>query len=372
MSSLISHSQLVAAKRLLYMTHLAIGDFIYQGVWLNALKAKYPHLVIDIWFDDCRRRPHSWAAGRNKLLCELLEAEGSFDVVHPIVSDITARQTQIDLAKNRDYDLIVFIGKNRSEQFAKVARQISSSAFIVAAKSKPLNNFLAKWWYFSKLDGNFSYERFAARNAHVTQLYRECFRKVFGLTMEDTQGRQFLEVQFDPRYQSQARELIGSYGRGDSKKLVVFVNHLSTSSKKDYPWDQLRKVLLTLNDRYENLAFIISTAPDKFEQISSFIKKDRLLGALEIGSFTATESFFQLPALMAECDIVISVDTATTHLAASLGKPQVAIMANGQKLWQPLGDSLILEGNGKASSVTAAQVVEAFDQLYIEHVSKNR
>ncbi len=52
MSSLINHKQLTNASRLLYMTHLAIGDFLYQGVWLNALKAKYPHLTIDVWFDD--------------------------------------------------------------------------------------------------------------------------------------------------------------------------------------------------------------------------------------------------------------------------------------------------------------------------------
>ena len=67
---------------------------------------------------------------------------------------------------------------------------------------------------------------------------------------------------------------------------------------------------------------------------------------------------------MAECDVVITVDTATSHLAASLGKPQVAIMADDVKLWQPPGDSLILEGNGKASSVAPSRVVEAFSRQY--------
>ena len=128
MSSLISHDQLVNARRLLYMTHLAIGDFIYQGVWLNALKEKYPHIAIDIWFDDCRRKPHSWAAGRNKTLGEWLETDGSFDTIYPIVSDLAERKAQIAAASSKGYDLIVFVGKNRSEQFAKIARQISSWA----------------------------------------------------------------------------------------------------------------------------------------------------------------------------------------------------------------------------------------------------
>jgi ADP-heptose:LPS heptosyltransferase len=67
---------------------------------------------------------------------------------------------------------------------------------------------------------------------------------------------------------------------------------------------------------------------------------------------------------MAECDITISVDTATTHLAAALDKPQVAMMADDVKLWQPPGDGLILEGSGKASTITPAQVVAAFSELY--------
>jgi ADP-heptose:LPS heptosyltransferase len=62
--------------------------------------------------------------------------------------------------------------------------------------------------------------------------------------------------------------------------------------------------------------------------------------------------------------VTITVDTATSHLAASLDKPQVAIMADDVKLWQPPGDSLILEGDGKASSITPDQVVEAFDTQY--------
>jgi ADP-heptose:LPS heptosyltransferase len=60
MTSLISHRQLTDARRLLYMTHLAIGDYIYQGVWLKALKQKYPQLAIDIWCDARRVAADRW------------------------------------------------------------------------------------------------------------------------------------------------------------------------------------------------------------------------------------------------------------------------------------------------------------------------
>jgi ADP-heptose:LPS heptosyltransferase len=346
------------------MTHLAIGDFIYQGVWLNALKSKYPHLTIDIWFDDCRRKPHSWAAGRNKTLSEWLQADGSFDTIFPIVANLAEREAQIRAASENAYDLIVFVGKNRSEQFAKVARQISSSAFIVATKSKPYNNFLAKWWYFNKLDGQLSFDEYARRYKRITEIYANVFRKVFGLTQEDAGGRESLAIKYDPRYTVKAEQFIASFGDDDNQRSFVFLNHLSTAARKDYPWDQLKEVMLDLNKRFDRLAFIVNSPPDKFDATSALIERDEQLNTLAIKAFTATDSFFELPAVMAECNITISVDTATSHLSASLGIPQVAVMADDVKLWQPPGDALILEGNGKASSITPTQVVEAFSQQY--------
>lgn len=352
----------MGAKRLLYMTHLAIGDFIYQGVWLNALKSKYPHLQIDVWFDDCRRRPHSWAAGRNKTLGEWLEADGSFDEVYPIVSNVEERTTQIARAAARKHDLIVFIGKNRSEQFAKVARQVSSTAFAVATKSKPWNNPLAKWWYFSRLDGQLSFDEYSQRLGRITAIYAGIFGKVFGLSPEDTGGRESLEIRYDPKYTETAKQYIAGFG--ENAKSFVFLNHLSTAERKDYPWNQLRDVMLSLHEQYPDLAFIVNSPPDKYDETREVIEQDVALSALAVKAFTATGNFFELPAVMAECDVTITVDTATSHLAASLDKPQVAIMADDIKLWQPPGNSLILEGDGKARSITPARVVEAFGRQY--------
>ena len=351
------------------MTHLAIGDYLYQGVWLRALKRKYPHLTIDIWFDDCRRRPHGWAAGRNRTLGQWLRTDGSFDEIYPIVADLAERRAQIARARDRDYDLIVFVGKNRSEQFAKTARQISSSAFSVATRSKPFNNPLAKWWYFSRLDAQISFDEYARRYQRITEIYANVFRKVFGLTPDDAGGRETLEIINEPRYAAGAKAFIDSFVDGTDSRCFVFTNHLSTAARKDYPWEQLREVLLTLNGRFDNLAFVVNSPPDKFDETNDRIRSDADLEPLAIKAFTASESFFELPAMMAECDVTITVDTATSHLAAALGKPQVAIMADDVKLWQPPGDSLILEGSGRASSVTPARIVEAFREQYAKQAA---
>jgi ADP-heptose:LPS heptosyltransferase len=173
-----------------------------------------------------------------------------------------------------------------------------------------------------------------------------------------------LALKYDPKYDITAKAFFDSFGDDGEQRSFVFLNHLTTAARKDYPWDQLREVVLALNQRFTNLAFVVNCPPDKFDETSALIKQDDQLRALALKAFTATDSFFELPAVMAECEITITVDTATSHLAAALDKPQVAIMADDVKLWQPPGNSLILEGNGRASSITPEQVVEAFNQLY--------
>jgi hypothetical protein len=35
--------------KVLYMSHLALGDYIYQGAFLKALTESYPNIKLDIW-----------------------------------------------------------------------------------------------------------------------------------------------------------------------------------------------------------------------------------------------------------------------------------------------------------------------------------
>ena len=52
-------------SKILYMTHLALGDYVYQGAFLKALADAYSGLQIDVWIDDCRSNQKSWHSGRN-------------------------------------------------------------------------------------------------------------------------------------------------------------------------------------------------------------------------------------------------------------------------------------------------------------------
>ena len=54
---------LSSCRKLLYMSHLALGDYIYQGPFLKALANNYPDLQLDIWIDDCRREKNHGMLG---------------------------------------------------------------------------------------------------------------------------------------------------------------------------------------------------------------------------------------------------------------------------------------------------------------------
>lgn len=42
--------------KILYMSHLALGDYIYQGPFFKALVESHPNIRLDIWIDDCRKK----------------------------------------------------------------------------------------------------------------------------------------------------------------------------------------------------------------------------------------------------------------------------------------------------------------------------
>jgi hypothetical protein len=51
-------SQSSGRLKLLYMSHLALGDYIYQGPFLKALTQCYTNIQLDVWLDDCRHKKY--------------------------------------------------------------------------------------------------------------------------------------------------------------------------------------------------------------------------------------------------------------------------------------------------------------------------
>ena len=140
--------------KLLYVSHLALGDYIYQGPFLKALVDKHPNMQLDVWIDDCRQKKKSWHAGRSQALVQWLSSESHINYVYPIATDLADRNKHIQQAYLENYDAIIFIATSRNAEFAKVALKIASRGKIFGTIPENLFDRLKNRSVYKKLDGS--------------------------------------------------------------------------------------------------------------------------------------------------------------------------------------------------------------------------
>ena len=365
--SLLTEEQLNGARKVLYMTHLAIGDFTFQGVYLQALKNKYPHLQIDIWIDDCRENSKDWHKGRNIALGQWLDSVSFIDEIYPIALDNNERQQLIEKARECEYDIIVFIATQRSELYAKYARLISQSAYIVGSKSKWLSKLISKHIYFKRLNGHFNLEQLEKNcNGHISDVYRKRFEKCFGPLPLEKDSTGVLRLDIDDQRAVAAQNTLADWAAKSNLEngQCVFINHLSTTPKRDFSWPKVVELIQALHRAHSTLMFVINVPPNAFESVNKQLQSESELASKPVFLFTAQEHFLELPALIQASHYVISVETATMHLAAALGKKQIALMREKAKRWKPTLAEKILYGERHVDDVSVANVVEAFESMY--------
>ncbi|GAB3038928.1 glycosyltransferase family 9 protein [Bowmanella dokdonensis] len=355
LSPLISKEQLEGARRILYMTHLAIGDFVYQRAFLHALKQSYPTLQLDIWIDDCRKRKKSWHAGRNQTLIQWLESEDYIENIYPIASSQQDRESIISTANAKGYDLIVFNATQRAEQYAKYARKIGPKAFIVGTRSQ--SNSILDWWHFRHIDRIYRLSSQIA-SLHISQQYQQRFFALLGIYVPESARLYPIAVPNEFRDKIN-RELIGTPVESEQ---IIFINHLSTTEKRNYPWPKLKALLIALHQARPDRRFIINTPPAHYTEICHQLETEIPIKNLRARPFTASD-FFELPAMMEACDLVISVETAVMHIASALNKPQVVLMRDSAKAWVPTGVAEILFGKGRVDNIPVEQVMTAVAKM---------
>ena len=73
--------------------------------------------------------------------------------------------------------------------------------------------------------------------------------------------------------------------------------------------------------------------------------------------FSAGENFFQLPALLQRCDLIISVETAVMHLANAVHVPVIALMRQKNPEWVPIDrdNSIVITTKRRSEWVSAIQ-----------------
>ncbi len=342
MQQLVPQHVLASVDKVLFITHLSIGDFTYWQNYFAAFAKKYPHVKIDIWVDETRRTRcfWRWEALRNYPLYDWLEACPFINKIYRQTYSPGTYKKSRYAAQLERYQLVISLATLRPCEYARLARSISPRGFIAGMKIK------LKWFQilqklaYRKLDAGLLYNDISKPDGfHITDVYAQCIEQFLGVALTPEERAPFVLI---PRkWISFAKLRFLKWGIDKKTKefgKVFFINAFSNGTKRCWPLDKIFALMTELKQRDEwgDVSFVLNVPPEELSVVRKYFNNHSVNGMY---IFSAQHNFFQLPAVISICDVVISVETSVTHLATALHVPVVALMRTKNPEWRPWDES---------------------------------
>ncbi|MFH0898444.1 MAG: glycosyltransferase family 9 protein [bacterium] len=331
---LISKELLQKSKKILFVTHLAIGDFVYLQSFFKTFSQYYPDIKIDLWIDEVRRTRCFWRWNhlKNYSLYDWINNCGLFNIVYNQTYSPATYKKSLQQAQKEQYPIVVSLGIIRPHQYARLARQISPKGFVVAVKNptKPWN--ILKNKAYKNVDKTFLDP---AHYDHISDLYALWCKQLFGIDIEQSVRAPRIDIPIKWVIYAKLRFL--KYGldkKNNNFGKVFFVNAFAKDKKRNWPLRSLAHFIgaIKRSDEWNDISFIVNAPPGNYVHVKRLFDD---LGFKNVIIFSAQQSFFQLPAIMSCCDLVVTVETAVMHLANAVGVPVIALMRQKNPEWAP-------------------------------------
>lgn len=337
--SVIPAPRLAGADKILFIAHLAIGDFTYLQNFFRAFAQAHPHLQVHLWIDEVRRTDDQskWPYLKNYALYDWAEHCPFFAKVYRRTYSPALLEESIAEARAQHYPLVVSLATLRPAQYARLARQVGPDAWVVGMRGKlrwyaPLQQLA-----YRCLDAAFApFKPFVGY--HITDEYAHWFRQLGNVSVEGEQRLPFVEI--PQQWQEAARAQLLQWGVDGSttdtgKPALVFINPFAKTRKRCWPVTRVAELISALqaNPAWAQTRFVINAPPQEIEAAKAEIA-DRL--PARTYWFSAQQNFFQLPAVLQRCGLIISVETAVMHLANAVHVPVVALMRRKNPEWAPI------------------------------------
>ncbi len=323
------------AERILVVLPMALGDFSYQHLVLRAVQAAYPGKVWDAMFDEAfHGNPFHRGGGQlvNPIICEWAADTGLFR--HVYAEMYTGEELAAVMAKARavGYDAVISLAGRGRLQVAQAAREMAPQALIIAWELR------GRWWrlgsdtraYRAAVDVTVGYRD--RTYGHVIEMYADFFRAFADVPVTDWE--QVATMRVPVAAATRAAEVLAGYGR-TKKTPVVLVNPFAKNRKRTWPSGHTARLLACCQQetRWAQAIWLINGMPSDRAAVEEMIGKEHFPRTY---FFSATEGFWELPAMIAASDLVVSVETSVMHLASLLRRPQVALMRQKTPYWRPL------------------------------------
>ncbi|MBS1170573.1 MAG: glycosyltransferase family 9 protein [Burkholderiaceae bacterium] len=356
------------ANRILFIAHLALGDFAYLQNCFRQFAAAYPHIKLDLWVDELRRtdRAADWPFLQKYALYDWLAACPYFSRVYNQTYSPALFEQSVFEAQRQNYPIVVSLAVLHRPEYARLARRLSPSGFIVGQKKRWFPHF-SRFLAYRQLDAAIpAYSSSKVGQTHISEIYAGWFGAMFGAQTVPQDRFPFVEI--PPEWQRRTREQLVQWGfspGGESGK-VVFVNAFSKAQDRNWPLERVVELIRALRQKeaYVDAGFIVNAVPEELARVRALLAN---AGLARTHLFSADENFFQLPAVLSFCDLIVSVETAVMHLANAVQVPVVALMRQRNPEWVPIDRerSTIITVPGKrdwVAAITVEQVVEVVQQ----------
>lgn len=309
MNQIVPKELLEKSSKILFIGPVAIGDFAYLHNYFKALSEQYPNLKIDLWVDEYRGKSclFRWKHKKNDIVYEWIESCPFFNKIYKNVGPWWNVLKLFKQLRHEHYPIVACLVHIRPRRTALFAKLISPAGFIAPA---------IKTVGFDTVSNAFGY----------------IFERHFGLKVSDAQKK--LSFNIDKKWTDAATSKLLSWKIQLRHDKIIFLNCFAKNKKRLWDINNIIELIKKIkqHDACSGYAFIINALPDKIKLIEDIIKAHSLEN---VHVFTASKSFFELPAVISLCDLVISVDTSVIHLAFALNVPLVGLVRLQNVIWAP-------------------------------------
>ncbi|HJV52320.1 MAG TPA: glycosyltransferase family 9 protein [Noviherbaspirillum sp.] len=360
---LIPADLLKKSDKILFIAHLALGDFTYLQNCFQAFAQANPHIKIHLWVDEVRRTNDAsqWEHLKKYSLYDWVASCPFFDKVYTRTYSPQLYQESIREAQRENYPIVVSLATLRPHLYANLARAISPQGF-VAGMTKKVKFFQPHHYLaYKKLNARIPpYSVSKDTPLHITDVYADWFRQLCGLKIAPADRFPFVHIP-DQWLQYACDQLLQWDFKPGTGKLV-FINPYAKTRKRCWPLDKVAELIIAMRkqQKWRDACFIVNAVPQELESARKVIGS---YGLQRTQLFSAEENFFQLPAILSQCDLIISVETAVMHLANAVRVPVIALMRQKNPEWVPFDrDNSVV--------ITAARRSDWVKEIPVEQVMK--
>lgn len=333
---LIPPALLARSRKILFIAHLAIGDFTYLQNDFRAFARAFPHLQIDLWVDEVRRTndARQWPHLKSYVLYDWVEGCGLFGKVYRNTYSPASYQRSIAEAQQEGYPVVVSLATLRPHLYATLARRIAGSGTALGMRGKTglfrLHHLLA----YRRLDATLTQPPAQhAPSGHISGIYADWFHRLVGITIKPAERFPFVDI--PPQWIAGATRQLTAWNIDLSTQKLVFINPYAKTRKRCWPLEHVAELIRAMqrDPAWHSAAFIVNAVPQELTNARTLFDSQALP---RTHLFSAEQSFYELPAMLGRCTLIVSVETAVMHLANAVHVPVIALMRQKNPEWVPL------------------------------------